>query len=169
MFVELVPPIAAVGKLPRAQLDRELQAAWRLGMRFTCTQLASGLLLSEAESGSSFLLLDTLTEGLVAQATKLVSEGRLVDDRLLQPAQAEKLAKSYLRYAERHHLLQRLDGNRWSILDLRQVIDVRPGDVGYPMAPFTYACNELRDMLSAGEVAPQQAPSPEKPENEIAG
>jgi hypothetical protein len=170
MFVEVVTPIADVGKLPRAQLDRELQTAWRRSMRFTCTQLASGLLLKTVEAGSTTLTLDGLAEGLVAQASVLVSEGRLVDDRLLRPKQTQKLAKSYLKYAEQHHLVKRLDGNRWSILDLEQVIDVRPGDVGYPMAPFTYACNELRDMLSAVDPpAEQQVPAPDKPENEIAG
>ncbi len=170
MFVEVVSPIADIGTLSRAQLDLALQTAWRRGMRFTCSQVASGFLVRMAESGSTSFTLETLAREVVAQASTLAAEGRLVDDRLLHPRQAEKLVKSYLKFAERHHLVHHEEDTSWTMLDIRQAIDVRPGDVGYPVAPLTYAWNELQDMLSAGDQEveePEQAP--EKPENEIAG
>jgi hypothetical protein len=168
MFVEVGPPIPDVTHLSRAHLDLALQRAWRRGMRFTCTQLASGFLVktAEAEPTSSFTL-DGLVQAIVQQAALLDADGRLIDNRLLLPRQAEKLARNYLKFAERHRLVQHRDNGSWTILDTRQAIDVRPGDVGYPVAPLTYAWNELQDMLSADLTVDQQ--EAEKPDKEIAG
>jgi hypothetical protein len=168
MFVEVAPPIPDVTRLTRAELDLALQRAWRRGMRFTCTQLASGFLVkaAEAEPNSSFTL-DGLVQAIVQQAVALDREGRLIDYRLLLPQQSKKLARNYLKFAERHRLVQHHGNGSWTILNARTAIDVRPGDVGYPMAPLTYAWNELQDMLGADlTVDIQEA---EKPHKEIAG
>jgi hypothetical protein len=168
MFVEVAPPIPDVTHLTRAQLDLALQRAWLRGMRFTCTQLASGFLVktAEAEPTSSFTR-DGLVQAIMQQAAALDREGRLIDNRLLLPRQAEKLAGSYLKFAERHRLVQHDNSGRWTVLDSRQAIDVRPGDVGYPVAPLTYAWNELQDMLGADLSVDLQGS--DKPDKEIAG
>jgi hypothetical protein len=168
MFVEVTPPIPDVTHLTRAQLDLALQRAWRRGMRFTCTQLASGFLVktAEAEPTTSFTL-NGLVQAIVHQAAALDAQGRLIDNRLLLPRQAQKLAESYLKFAERHRLVQHHDNDSWTILDTQQAIDVRPGDVGYPEAPLTYAWNELQDMLGADvRVELQES---DRPDKEIAG
>ena len=169
MFVEVMPPIADVSRLSRAELDHALQMRWRLGMRFTCTQLASGFLVRAVEAGVSSFTLESLVRDVVRQAHTLWSKGRLVDERLLFPREAEKLARSYLKFAERHHLIRLHATSSWSILDLQQAITVRPGDVGYPEAPITYAWNELQDMLDVDADVGVKAQEPERPEKEIAG
>jgi hypothetical protein len=168
MFVEVAPPIPDVTHLTRAQLDLSLQRAWRRGMRFTCTQLASGFLVktAETEPTSSFTL-DGLVQAIMQQAAALDREGRLIDNRLLLPRQAWKLGGKYLKFAERHRLIQHDDNGSWTILDTRQAIDVRPGDIGYPVAPLTYAWNELQDMLGADLSVDLQGS--DKPNKEIAG
>jgi hypothetical protein len=169
MFVEVAPPIPNVTHLTRAQLDLTLRRAWRRGMRFTCTQLASGFLVktADAESTSSFTL-DDLVQAVMQQAAALDREGRLIDNRLLLPRQARKLAGDYLKFAERHRLVQHDDNGSWTLLDTRQAIDVRPGDVGYPVAPLTYAWNELQDLLGAN-LSSVDLRGSDKPDKEIAG
>jgi hypothetical protein len=168
MFVEVAPPIPDVTHLSRAQLDLALQRAWLRGMRFTCTQLASGFLVKTAEDEpTSSFTLDGLVQAIVQQAATLDAEGRLIDNRLLLPREAKKLAGSYLKFAERHRLVQYHDNGSWTTLDTRKSIDVRPGDVGYPVAPLTYACNELQEMLGAGPRVDLQ--ESDKPDKEIAG
>jgi hypothetical protein len=169
MFVEVMPPIADVTRLSRAELDHALQTEWRYGMRFTCTQLASGFLVKTAEAGLSSFTLANMVQYIVRQAHSLLAEGRLVDERLLFPREAEKLARSYSKFAERHRLIERRDATSWSILDLQQTITVRPGDVGYSEAPLTYAWNELQDMLDVDSGKSVEAQEPENPEKEIAG
>jgi len=168
-FVEVMPPIADVTRMSRAELDQALQTGWRRGMRFTCTLLASEFLIKTAEAELASFTLESLVRAIVRRAHTLSAGGRLVDERLLFPSEAEKVARSYLKFAERHNLIQRRDASVWSILNLRQTITVRPGDVGYPEAPMTYAWNELQDMLQvdSGVNAPVQ--ETEKPEKEIAG
>jgi hypothetical protein len=169
MFVEVMPPIADVTRLSRAELDHALQMAWRRGMRLTCTQVASGFLVKTAEANETSFTLGSLVHTIVRQAHELVAEGRLVDERLLFPREAEKLASSYLKFAERHRLIRRRGATSWKILNLQQAITVRPGDVGYPQAPITYAWNELQDMLQADTSVSAEAQESEKPESEIAG
>jgi hypothetical protein len=169
MFVEAMPPIADVTRLSRAELDHALQTGWRRGMRFTCTQVASGFLVTKARADETSFTLGSLVQAIVRQAHELVAEGRLVDERLLFPGEAEKLARRYLKFAERHRLIWRRDATTWRILDLQQAITVRPGDVGYPEAPLTYAWNELQDMLKVDTGMSVETQEPEKPDNEIAG
>ncbi|MGO8948701.1 MAG: hypothetical protein ACLQUY_13825 [Ktedonobacterales bacterium] len=147
MFVEVAPAIPNAPALSRLQLDRALQAAWRRNMRFTCTQLASGFMVRTAEAEIASFTLEQLVEAVVQQATALAADGRLVDERLLLPRQAQKLARRYLQFAERRRLIRHSGENSWSIQYDGGAIAVRPGDVGYPVAPLTYAWNELQDML----------------------
>ena len=171
MCVEVLPAIPNATMLPRLELDRALQTAWRRGMRFTCTQLASGFLVktAEAESPASFTL-DDLVQAIVQQATLLAEDGRLVDRRLLLSRQTEKLARNYLKFAERHHLVQPSGANSWTIMEIQQTIAVRPGDVGYPVAPLAYAWNELQEMLGADISLGLQEPDKDKDKDkDIAG
>jgi hypothetical protein len=168
-FVEVMPPIPDVPRLSRAELDHALETGWRRGMRFTCTQLASGFVVRTAAADDTYFTLESLVRAIVRQAHELVAGGRLVDERLLFPREAEKVARSYLKFAERQRIIWRRDATTWRILDLRQAITVRPGDVGYPQAPLTYAWNELQDMLQVDAGLRTEAQEPDKPAKEIAG
>ncbi len=150
MFVEVLPDIPDAMSLTRASLDHALQTAWLQGMRFTCTQLASGFLVKTAGTQPAAFTMDELVEAVVGQATELAAGGRLVDGRLLQPRSARKLVASYLRFAERRNLIVPSGRASWTVKYQAEVIDVRPGEVGYPFAPLTYAWNELQEMLAAG-------------------
>jgi hypothetical protein len=169
MFVEVMPPIADVTRMSRAELDQALLTGWRRGMRFTCTQLASEFLIKTAEAELASFTLESLVRAVVRQAHTLMASGRLVDERLLFPSEAEKLATNYLKFAERRSLIRRYNASSWRVLDLRQAITVRPGDVGYPEAPITYAWNEFQDMLYVDAEGTVAVSERDKPENEIAG
>ena len=92
--------------------------------------------------------LDDLASSIQQQAARLAEAGRFVDQRLLNPRTARKLAMRYVYYTLHHHIARTIERNRWepTIGDL--VIQVRPGEVGYRQAPLAYAWNELQEMLS---------------------
>ena len=156
MFVEIAPAIAMAPTFSRIELDRQLHMAWRRAMRFTCTQLASGYLMTMCRAEIRTFTLDLLVRDITARAVSLVAEGRLVDKRLLRPRQARKLAHAYLNFAERRGLVRRSSKSVWTALPLDETIVVRLGDVGFPQAPLTYAWNELQDLLSKDTSADAQ-------------
>jgi 1-acyl-sn-glycerol-3-phosphate acyltransferase len=146
IFVNLAPPIAS--PLPAKELETQLRHIWLLHACFSCTQLASGFLVEKQRAADPSFTLDDLASSIQQHAARLAEAGRFVDQRLLNPRTARKLARRYVDYTLRHHIVRTTERNRWepTIGDL--VIQVRPGEVGYKQAPLAYAWNELQDMLS---------------------
>jgi hypothetical protein len=62
----------------------------------------------------------------------------------------------YVRYLARRKLVGRVAGNRWRLATELRPIQVAPGDVGYKYEPFTYAWNELQDMLATSAATQQE-------------
>ncbi|HEY7420033.1 MAG TPA: hypothetical protein VH593_32945, partial [Ktedonobacteraceae bacterium] len=147
VFVNLAPAIEQAPSLSARALETRLHAAWRLSTYFTCTQLASGFLVQKLDATNPVFALDDLVAHLYDQAVQLVRAGRYVDRRLLSPRKVRKLAKRFLRYVQRHHMIKPAWPQKWipAITDLS--MEVRPGDVGYRDAPLAYAWNELQDLL----------------------
>lgn len=146
-FVNLAPAIEQALSLSAQVLETRLHSAWRLSTYFTCTQLASGFLVQKLNATTPVFALDDLVAHLHDQAIQLVRSGRCVDRRLLSPRKVRKLAKRFLGYLRRHHMVKSVEPQMWvpAITDLS--MEVRPGDVGYRDAPLAYAWNELQDLL----------------------
>ncbi len=147
-FVNLAPAIKQATMLSAQALEARLHAAWRLSAYFTCTQLASGFFVQKLHAANPIFALDDLVAYLRDQAIRLARSGRCVDRRLLSPRKVRKLAKHFLGYLRRHHMIKLVAPQTWipAITDLS--MKVRPGDVGYRDAPLAYAWNELQDLLS---------------------
>lgn len=149
IFIDLAPTIEHASMLPPAELDEQLRARWLAAACFTCTQLGSGFLAQASYSGRSSFTTDELAGILRVQAKSLAAAGRHVDQRLLDPRGALKRARGFLKYAERHALVQRGTKHTWTPTINESPPNLRPGEVGYNLAPLTYALNELHEMLNA--------------------
>jgi hypothetical protein len=149
IFVDLAPSIERAPELPPHELDTRLRAAWLRAARFSTTQLASGYVLGRADqsTGAPFTRAE-LAASISLQARALAQTGRHVDARLLETGRAEKLAGAFLAYCQHRDLIRRVDPERWESHAAHQPIQVRLGEVGYSVAPLSYAYNELSEMLS---------------------
>ena len=147
IFIDVASPISLPAMLPTHELDAQLHEAWKGSARLTCTQLGSGFLVQANRMYSSFTLEDAVAY-ISQQASSLQQAGRHVDRRLLHCRQARKRVESFLAYAERHGLIQRIGPLLWEPVPGDTLIKVRPGETGYGPAPLAYAWNELQDMLS---------------------
>ncbi len=148
VFIDFAPPIQNAPLLSPAQLDEALRAAWRHSARFTCTQLASGFLMRVGQETDAKFTVDDLADYIHIQAKKLSFDGRHVDAHLLKRQGARKRASGYLAYAARHSLV-RLNKDRTYMPTIAEPpLHLRVREVGYDLAPLTYACNELEDLLS---------------------
>ena len=148
IFVDLGPTIERAPTLPPAELDAQLRERWLAAATFTCTQLGSGFLAQASYSGLSSFTLQDLASSIHAQAKSLAAAGRHVDQRLLDLRGARKRARGFLKYAARHNLVRRSAKQAWTPTMNEAPLNLRPGEVGYDRAPFTYALNELNEMLN---------------------
>ncbi len=151
LFIDVAAPIEQAGALPNGELDDRLRAAWLGAMRFTCTQLASGALMrlrAPDPRVTALVTLDGLAQTVHQWAQRLAERGRNVDRRLLDAAQARRMVRAYIGYAQRRGLLRRVGLRRWAIAEPLPVLHVAPNDIGYPQAPLAYAYNEFQEMLS---------------------
>lgn len=148
IFIDFAPTIERAPLLPPAELDALLRARWLEVATFTCTQLGSGFLAQASYTGLSSFTLDDLVGNIHIQAKALAAAGRHVDTRLLDLHKARKRARSFLKYAERHALVQRSAKRTWTPTLNEVLPNLRPTEVGYDRAPLTYALNELHEMLN---------------------
>ena len=170
MFIDIAPIIEEAARLSGRELADHLRTAWLEAMRFTCTQLATGVLVGKASEPDASWTLDDLAHAVGAWARDLARQGRLVDPRLLQPKSLAERVSGYVAYLRRRKLVLRLAGNRWQLATQIRPIELAPGDVGYRYDPVSYAWNELQDMLSLSPVAtPEraQAATCEAPESSL--
>jgi hypothetical protein len=148
VFIDFASPLLNAPQLALADLDASLRQAWLSSARFTCTQLASGFLKQAGQQPDVTFTLNDLADHIHIQAKKLASEGRHVDARLLDRKGARKRARGYLGYAARHKLVRLNDDLTYTPTPAEPPLHLRLREVGYDLAPFTYACNELADMLA---------------------
>lgn len=148
VFVNILPALERAAMLDAVQMKAHLRARWLLGASFTCTQLASGFLVQSARSGALTFTLDDLGQRLVQSASKLSAMGRCVDPRLLSSRSAKKLARNFLKYAARHHLVRAAGYAAWIPTIGSLELHVSASDVGYRHSPLAYAWNELQDLMS---------------------
>lgn len=147
MFVDVAAPIEGGAQLSPKELREQLRSAWLGAMRFTCTQLATGIIVELAEESDLDWTIAELALMVGVWARELAERGRHVDTRLLDRQQARKQVASYVRYLAQRKLLRRTAKNRWRLAAPLRPIQVPPGEVGYNREPLTYAWNELQEML----------------------
>ncbi|HEX6544589.1 MAG TPA: 1-acyl-sn-glycerol-3-phosphate acyltransferase [Ktedonobacterales bacterium] len=160
MWIDLAPAIEGGTALTNHELEQTLRAAWFSVARFTCTQLASGLLMSRYEQGQRATRTGELEAGILAWARDLFAAGRNVDPALLTEEGVHHRLAAYLTYAELRGIVRQY--GTWVVLALGRPaeINVLPGDVGYRNAPLRYAANEAREMAEAtgmADLAPRAA------------
>jgi hypothetical protein len=155
MFIDVAAPIADGAQLSPRELSERLHAAWLGVMRFTCTQLATGIIVDLAAESDVEWTVNELALAVGVWARDLSERGRHVDARLLDPHKTRKQVVSYVRYLDRRKLLHRLPGNRWQLATPLHPIQLASGEVGYKRHPLTYAWNELQEMLSVPSAALQ--------------
>lgn len=147
MWIDLAPAILDGNTLTRPALERRLRAAWMGAARFTCTQLASGLLVYRHEQGQRATTTSALEAGVSAWARELFAAGRQVDPLLLTEEGVHRRLASYLAYAELHGILRHYGDSIVLAPGRPGEINVLPGDVGYRYEPLRYAANEVREMV----------------------
>jgi hypothetical protein len=157
MFVDVAPPIEGGAQLPPRELAEWLRAAWLGAMRFTCTQLATGVILGKVAESDDGWTVDELARAVGTWARELTCQGRHVDPRLLEPRSLHERVAGYVSYLARRKLVRRVAPGHWRLTVQPRPIEVAPGEVGYPREPLTYAWNELQEMLSLPPAAmPEQ-------------
>ena len=147
MFVDVAAPIIGGAQLSPRELREQLRSAWLGAMRFTCTQLATGIIVELAAESDLDWTIAELALAVGVWARELAERGRRVDARLLDRQQARARVASYVRYLARRKLIRRTTKNRWRLAAPLRPIQVGPGEVGYNREPLTYAWNELQEML----------------------
>ncbi|HEU5348808.1 MAG TPA: 1-acyl-sn-glycerol-3-phosphate acyltransferase [Ktedonobacterales bacterium] len=154
MWIELAPAIEGGSVLTYHELEQVVRASWLSVARFTCTQLASGLLMSRVEQGQRAMMVSELEGGVFAWARELFAAGRQVDPSLLTEEGIHRRLIGYLTYAELRGIIRHYGDSVVLAPGRPAEIDVLPGDVGYRYAPLRYAANEVREMVGA---APAQS------------
>lgn len=160
MWIDFAPAIEGGGRLSRHDLERRLRAVWLGAARFTCTQLASGLLMQRLEREEPPLGATALADAVGAWAAELAAAGRRVDPRLLAREGVRRRMARYLGYAERHRIARRRGDTLMLSPTALAPLDVVPGDVGYRSSPLRYAWNEAREMLDARPLAAHSLTTP---------
>ena len=149
MWIDLAPAIEGGEALTNHELERQVRAAWLDVARFTCTQLASGLLMYRCEQGQRATRIASLEAGVLAWARELAAAGRQVDPALLSEEGVHRCVAGYLTYAELHGIIRHYGDSIVLAPGRPAEITVTPGDVGYRQAPLRYAANEMREMAGA--------------------
>ena len=106
MWIDLAPAIEGGAALTNHELEERVRAAWLDVARFTCTQLASGLLMYRYEQGQRATSITSLEAGVLAWARELAAAGRQVDPALLSEEGAHRCVAGYLTYAELHGIIR---------------------------------------------------------------
>ncbi|MGZ3679693.1 MAG: hypothetical protein ACXWQR_14215 [Ktedonobacterales bacterium] len=148
MFVDVAAPIDDGAQLSPKELSERLHAAWLVTMRFTCTQLATGIIVDIATESDAGWTVDELALAVGVWARDLAERGRHVDARLLDRQQARKQVASYVRYLARRKLVRRTAKYRWQLTEPLRPIQLQSGEVGYKREPLAYAWDELQEMLT---------------------
>jgi hypothetical protein len=146
IFVRLAPPIEQASLLTPRHLEKQLRDSWLLGTYFTCSHLASGFLVQKHGMDHPSFTLDDLVIHIHELAVSLKAANRCVDQRLLYPDTARKLAQRFLQYAHHQDLVHHIGSHKWVPKISNLTIKVPPGDVGYEQAPLAYAWNELQEI-----------------------
>lgn len=149
MWIDLAPAIEDGTALTHHELERRLRAAWMSVARFTCTQLASGLLVNRQEQGQRATTIRDLEAEVLVWARELAAAGRQVDPQLLTEAGVHRRLADYLAYAELHGIIRQYSGSIALAPGQPGEIAVIPGDVGYRDWPLRYAANEAQEMAGA--------------------
>jgi hypothetical protein len=149
MWIDLAPAIEGGAALTNRELEQQVRAAWMDVARFTCTQLASGLLMYRCEQGQRATRIATLEAGVLAWARELASMDRQVDPALLSEEGVHRCVASYLTYAELHGIIRHYGDSIVLAPGSPTEITTKPGDVGYRYSPLRYAANEMREMAGA--------------------
>lgn len=151
VFIDVAPAIPAFGSLTPEQRAVALLDAWRRSAHFTCSQLGAGFLVELGRSAPTEFTFEQIVTKVRMHAARLAADGRRVDPALLDSRASRRLIARFLRYCERHGLVQRRHRDAWTATIGDMVMYVRPGEVGFRLYPLAYAWNELRDLL--GEAA----------------
>jgi hypothetical protein len=146
MFVDMAPAIERAPAFSRDALDARLRAAWMRAARYTCTQLASGYLVSRQQLGHTSFSQAELLEVVMRQARELRAQGRAVDPRLLTRGGARQRVRRYLAFLRRARQIDRLRRGAWMLRPFPLEVELPIGEVAYRTAPLAYAWNELQDM-----------------------
>lgn len=149
IFVDIAPPIQYDPRLPAQEINEQLRRAWLTSARFTCTQLASGFVARMSKAAVPMFTLSDLTTDIMQEAARQAETGRHVDERLLDHQAARKQAVSFLYYAVRRGLVNRVASDLYEVTECDLTMDIRPARTGYTKYPLAYAWNELQDMLQA--------------------
>ncbi|HEY7341740.1 MAG TPA: hypothetical protein VH591_12725 [Ktedonobacterales bacterium] len=149
MWIDLAPAIEGGAALTNHELERQVRAAWLDVARFTCTQLASGLLMYRCEQGQRATRITSLEAGVLAWARELAVAGRQMDPALLSEEGVHRCVARYLTYAELHGIIRHYGDSIVLAPSSPAEITVTPGDVGYRYSPLRYAANEMREMAGA--------------------
>jgi len=149
MWIDLAPAIEGGSVLTNHELERRVREVWLDVARFTCTQLASGLLMYRCEQGQRATRIASLEAGVLAWARELAAAGRQVDPALLSEEGVHRCVAGYLTYAELHGIIRHYGDSIVLAPGRPAEITVTPGDVGYRQAPLRYAANEMREMAGA--------------------
>jgi hypothetical protein len=149
MWIDVAPAVEGGAALSYRALEQRVRAAWLGVARFTCTQLASGLLMHRYDQGQRATRIGALEAGVLAWARELANAGRQVDPALLSEEGARRRVAGYLTYAELRGILRHYGDSIVLARDIPDEIILTPGDVGYRYAPLRYAANEVREMAGA--------------------
>src|SRR5258706_13450270 len=107
MWVDCAPALEGGAQLTARELESQVRAAWLAAARFTCTQLATGLLVQSREKSDSPVRAEELAAGVRAWAAQLAGSGRHVDPRLLSAAGAPRPGRRLPRPCQRRGLPER--------------------------------------------------------------
>ena len=152
MWMDMAPAIEGGSAMTHHALEQALQAAWLSVARFTCTQVASALLLARYEQGQRATTVGELEVSILAWARELVASGRQVDPSLLSEEGVHHRLASYLTYAELRGIVRHYGDSVVLAPGQPAEIVAPPGGVGYRSAPLRYAANETREMVEAAPV-----------------
>ena len=155
MWIDLAPAIEGGATMTHHDLEQALRAAWMSVARFTCTQVASALLLARAEQGQRATQVDDLEASILTWARELAAAGRQVDPSLLSVEGVHHRLASYLTFAELRGIIRHYGDSIALTPDQPADIVVATGGVGYHTAPLRYAANEAREMVEAAPVPVQ--------------
>ena len=148
MWIDVAPPLLGAARLGPHELEAALRTAWLGALRFTCTQLASAVLMERFAAGERSLTARALAHVVLRRARELADAGRNVDPDLLLPRRARRQAERYLRACERLGVTERVSRGRWALAREPAPLRGAPDEPGYRTSPIRYALNELRDMLA---------------------
>ncbi|MGE5335323.1 MAG: 1-acyl-sn-glycerol-3-phosphate acyltransferase [Nitrososphaerota archaeon] len=155
MWIDFAPAIGGGAALTYHELERAVRASWLRVARFTCTQLASGLLMSRAEQGQRAAMVSELEAGVLAWARELYAAGRQVDPMLVSEEGVHRRVAGYLTYAELRGIIRHYGDSIVLAPGRPAAMNGMPGELGYRSAPLRYAANEVREM--AGDMPGQFA------------